>query len=162
TSGWRPTQPGNTTRTSTAESRQPPPTPSFVRRGLHCLGSPLLTKEPSLSPLLTKEGVGGGLAAKVSLSSTANLSVWPLMNIRRGRPAESDRPREGAAQEARPAHDPLRGRNSPLEQEPARRAASPCRGRNGNSDRGNHGEPVLRGQCASDLPVPHLSFRGAY
>ena len=59
------------------------------------------------------------------------------------------------------ADDPLPGRDPPLQQGPARRAAAGGRGGARHADRGDDGEPVLRGQLGAALPRPALRAAAA-
>ena len=67
-----------------------------------------------------------------------------------------DRAGAGAAALLGPADDPLPRRDPPLQQGPAGRAAAGGRGRAPDPDRGDHREPLLRGERRADLPQPGL------
>ena len=71
---------------------------------------------------------------------------------RQGRPR---RHRAGppAPRRARTGHDPVPRRDPPLQQGPAGRPAAGRGGRHAGAHRGDHGEPVLRGQPAAAEPV---------
>ena len=70
---------------------------------------------------------------------------------RRG--AGGDRARRGAPPRDRPADDLLPRRDPPLQQGPAGRAAARGRGGAGDADRGDHREPLLRGQLGAALAL---------
>ena len=61
----------------------------------------------------------------------------------------------------RPADDPLPRRDPPLQQGPAGRAAAGGRGGPADPDRGDHREPLLRGQLGAALALPDLRAAAA-
>ena len=61
----------------------------------------------------------------------------------------------------RGAHDPLPRRDPPLQQGPAGRPAAGRRERPADADRGDHREPVLRGQRGPPLPLRRRRARAA-
>ena len=64
--------------------------------------------------------------------------------------AEAERPA------ARPAHDPVRRRDPPLQQGAAGRVPAPRREGHHRADRRHHREPVVRGQRGAALALPRL------
>ncbi len=79
---------------------------------------------------------------------------------RQGR-ARGDRARPAPARRTRPGHDPVPRRDPPLQQGAAGRAAAGGRGRHADADRGDHREPVLRGQPAAAQPLHAVPARAA-
>ena len=83
--------------------------------------------------------------------------------VRDGRPgARGAQGRPGAAGRPRPADDPLPRRDPPVQQGAAGRAAAGGRGGNGDADRRDDREPVLRGQLGAALAEPDLRARAAH
>ena len=68
--------------------------------------------------------------------------------------ARGDRGCARAARRAGPAHDPVPGRDPPLQQGAAGRAAARGRGGRDHADRRDDREPVLRGQLGAPQPRP--------
>ena len=81
---------------------------------------------------------------------------WP----RRG--TGDDRARHRAPAGHRPANDLLPRRDPPLQQGPAGRAAAGGGGGARDPDRGDHREPVLRGQLGPPQPRPDLRAAAAH
>ena len=63
---------------------------------------------------------------------------------------------EPSAGAARPAHDPLRRRDPPLQPRPAGRVPAPRREGHDRPDRRHHREPVVRGQLGAALALPRV------
>ena len=80
---------------------------------------------------------------------------------RQSRDPRRDRAGAGAAAGQRAADDPLPRRDPPLQQGPAGRAAAGGRGRAADPDRGDHREPLLRGQLGAALARPGLRAAAA-
>ena len=79
---------------------------------------------------------------------------------RQGRP-RGDRARPPTSRRARSRHDPVPRRDPPLQQGAAGRLAAGRRGRHADADRGDDGEPVLRGQPAAAQPLDAVPPRAA-
>ncbi len=80
---------------------------------------------------------------------------------RESRDPRGDRAGSGAPAGRRAADDPLPRRDPPLQQGAAGRAAAGGRGGAADPDRGDHREPLLRGQLGAALALPDLRAAAA-